>query len=147
LEQPSIGYGGDNGPFHDRRRNGHGLGGPVCCLDQVPDRSWSRTEEERKDLYARFQLATAQMWDSLFIVIKEGQQGSEVSGDAVTNLNQSWIVWAKTWMEMSIIASDTIWWTVEPLFNEFRTANFERRFPSEEYEEKLRELMRRELGR
>ena len=38
-------------------------------------------------------------------------------------------------MEMSIIASDMIWQTVEPLFDKFRIAYFERKFPSEEYEE------------
>jgi hypothetical protein len=65
-------------------------------------------QRERKELYERFQHATAQMWDSLFVVVKEGEQGARPSGSAVTNLDQSWIAWAKIWMEMSIIASDTI---------------------------------------
>jgi hypothetical protein len=82
--------------------------------------------KERKDLYARFQHATAQMWNSIFVVVKEGGQDAEPPENAAANLDQAWITWAKIWMEMSIMASDTIWPTVEPLFDEFRAAYFER---------------------
>jgi hypothetical protein len=50
-------------------------------------------------------------------------------------------------MEMSIVASDEVWRTTEPLFEEFRSAYFQRRLPSEDYEDALREQMWRELGR
>jgi hypothetical protein len=61
--------------------------------------------------------------------------------------NESWIAWAKTWMEMSIVASDEVWRITEPLFEEFRSAYSHRRLPSEDHEDALREQMRRELGR
>jgi hypothetical protein len=50
-------------------------------------------------------------------------------------------------MEMSIVASDEVCRITEPLFEEFRSAYFQRRLPSEGHEETLREQMRRELGR
>jgi hypothetical protein len=50
-------------------------------------------------------------------------------------------------MEMSIAASDEVWRITEPLFNEMRSAYFQRRMPSEDHEDALREQMRRELGR
>jgi hypothetical protein len=62
-------------------------------------------------------------------------------------MDKSWIAWAKTWMEMSIMASDDVWRITEPLFGEFRSAYFQRRLPSEDHEDALREQMRRELGR
>ena len=67
--------------------------------------------------------------------------------DAVKALNESWITWAKVWMEMSIAASDQVWRITEPLFEEFRSAYFDKRLPSEEHENPLRELMRQELRR
>lgn len=50
-------------------------------------------------------------------------------------------------MEMPIAASDQVWRITEPLFEEFRSAYFDRRLPSEEHEDPLPELMRQELGR
>jgi hypothetical protein len=50
-------------------------------------------------------------------------------------------------MEMSIAASDEVWRMAEPLFEEFRSAHFDRRLPSEAHEYSLREAMRQELGR
>lgn len=67
--------------------------------------------------------------------------------DAVRALNESWIAWARVWMGMSIAASDGVWQVTQPLFEEFRSAYFDRRLPSEEHEDPLRELMRQELGR
>jgi hypothetical protein len=103
--------------------------------------------KERRELYARFQHASAQMWDSLFRVAPAEENGASPPGDAVRTVNESWIAWAKTWMEMSIVASDEVWRITEPLFEEFRSAYFQRRLPSEDHEDALRGQMRRELGR
>ena len=103
--------------------------------------------KERRELYARFQHASAQMWDALFRVVPAEEKGTPPSDDAVRAVNESWIAWAKTWMEMSIVASDEVWRITEPLFEEFRSAYSQRRLPSEDHEDALREQMRRELGR
>ena len=103
--------------------------------------------KERRQLYARFQYASAQMWDSLFRVRRASGAESVPPADAVKALDESRITWAKAWMEMSIAASEEVWRITEPLFEGFRSAYFDRRFPSEEYEDPLRELMRQELGR
>ena len=102
--------------------------------------------KERRELYARFQHASAQMWDALFRVTQAEDNG-EPPPRAVRDLEESWIAWAKTWMEMSIVASDEVWRITEPLFEEFRSAFFQRRRPSEDHEDALREQMRHELGR
>lgn len=102
--------------------------------------------KERRELYARFQHASAQIWDALFRVVPE-ENAVPPSDDAVRAVNESWIAWAKTWMEMSIVASDEVWRITEPLFEEFRSAYSHRRLPSENHEDALREQMRRELGR
>lgn len=103
--------------------------------------------KERRELYARFQHASAQVWDSLFRVVPVEEDGAPPPDDAVLEADKSWIAWAKTWMEMSIVASDEVWRITEPLFEEFRSAYFQRRLPSEDHEDALREQMRRELGR
>jgi hypothetical protein len=103
--------------------------------------------KERRELYAKFQYASAQMWDSLFRVRRAGEAESVPPGDAVKALDESWIIWAKVWMEMSIAASEEVWRITEPLFEEFRSAYFDRRFPSEGHEDPLRELMRQEVRR
>ncbi len=77
--------------------------------------------KERRELYARFQHASAQMWDALFRVVP-GENAAPPSDDAVRAVGESWISWAKTWMEMSIVASDEVWRITEPLFEEFRSA-------------------------
>jgi hypothetical protein len=102
---------------------------------------------ERRELYARFQHASAQLWDSLFRVVPAEENEAPPTDDAVRAMDKSWIAWAKTWMEMSIMASDDVWRITEPLFGEFRSAYFQRRLPSEDHEDALREQMRRELGR
>ena len=102
--------------------------------------------KERRELYARFQHASAQMWDALFRFVP-GENAAPPSDDAVRAVNESWISWAKTWMEMSIVASDEVWRITEPLFEEFRSSYSHRRLPSEDHEDALREQMRRELGR
>lgn len=103
--------------------------------------------QERRELYARFQHASAQLWDALFRVIPVGEDGAAPPDDAVRAVTESWIVWAKTWMEMSIVASDEVWRITETLFEEFRSAYFHRRLPPGDHEDALREQMRRELGR
>jgi len=103
--------------------------------------------KERRELYARFQHASAQMWDSLFRVVPADENGAPPSDDAVRAVNESWIAWAKNWMEMSIVASDQVWRITEPLFEEVRSAYLQRRLPSEDHEDALREQMRRELDR
>jgi len=100
-----------------------------------------------RERYARFQHASAQIRDALFRVRTTGENGAEPSGDAISAANESWIAWAKIWMEMSIVASDEVWRITEPLFGEFRSAYFHRRPPSESHEDALREQMRHELGR
>lgn len=111
-------------------------------------RARARTRrKERRELYVRFQHASAQIWDALFRVRAAGENGAEPSGDAVSAANESWIAWAKIWMEMSIVASDEVWRITEPLFEEFRSPYFHRRPPSESHEDELREQMRHELGR
>ena len=102
---------------------------------------------ERRELYARFQQATAQFWDALYRIVPTDEYGTEPSDDAVRIAGETWIAWAKTWMEMSIAASDQVWRITEPLFNELRSAYFQRRLPSGDHEDALREQMRRELGR
>ena len=102
---------------------------------------------ERRELYAKFQYTCAQLWDSLARVRGAGEQEHLSLGAAVQALDESWITWAKAWMEMSIAASDDVWRLVEPLFEEFRSAYFDRRLPSEEHEDSLRHVMRQELGR
>jgi hypothetical protein len=57
------------------------------------------------------------------------------------------MAWVKVWMEMSIVASDEVWRVTEPLFGQFRSAYFQRRMPSEDHEDALREQMRNEVGR
>jgi hypothetical protein len=101
----------------------------------------------RRDLYARFQYACAQLWDSLFRVRDAEDQASASLGDAVKALDASWITWSKVWMEMSIAASDQVWRIAEPLFDEFRSAYFDRRPPSGAHEDSLRGVMRQDLGR
>jgi hypothetical protein len=103
--------------------------------------------KERRALYAKFQYACAQMWDALFRVRRAGATESAPPDDAVKALDESWITWAKVWMEMSIAASDEVWRITEPLFEEFRSAYFDRQLPPEAHEDPLRELMRQELGR
>jgi hypothetical protein len=103
--------------------------------------------KERRELYAKFQYASAQMWDSLLRVRRAGGAESVTLDDAVKALDESWITWAKVWMEMSIAASDEVWQIMEPLFEKFRSAYFDRRLPSEAHEDPLRDLMRQELGR
>lgn len=103
--------------------------------------------KERRELYARFQHASAQLWDVLFRFVPADENGTAPSDDAVRAVNESWIAWAKTWMEMSIVASDEAWRIAEPLFEEFRSAYFHRRLPPEDHEGVLRYQMRRELGR
>ena len=103
--------------------------------------------KERQELYARFQHASAQMWDSLSRVIPAEENGASPPDDAVQTVNDSWIAWAKFWMEMSIVASDEVWRITEPLFKQVRSAYFQRRMPSDDHEDALREQMRRELGR
>jgi hypothetical protein len=103
--------------------------------------------KERRELYARFQHASAQMWDALSRVLPADKNAASPSGDATRAVNESWISWAKIWMEMSIVASDEVWRITEPLFGEFRSAYFDRRLPSEDHEDTLRDQMRRELGR
>jgi hypothetical protein len=76
-----------------------------------------------------------------------GENAIAPSDDVVKAANESWIAWARVWMEMSIVASDEVCRITEPLFEEFRSAYFQRRLPSEGHEETLREQMRRELGR
>src|ERR1700693_1608793 len=78
--------------------------------------------KERRELYARFQHASAQLWDALFRVVPAGKNAATPSDDVVRAANESWIAWAKTWMEMSIVASDEVWRITEPLFEEFRSA-------------------------
>jgi hypothetical protein len=87
------------------------------------------------------------MWDSLSRVRSADEAESVAPDDDVKALNESWIAWAKVWMGMSIAAGDEVWRVTEPLFEEFRSAYFDRRLPSEEHEDLLRELMRQELGR
>ena len=103
--------------------------------------------KERRELYARFQHASAQLWDSLFRVVPAEENEAPPPDDAVQAADMSWIAWAKTRMERSIVASDKVWRITEPLFEEFRSAYFQRRLPSEGHEDALREQMRRELGR
>jgi hypothetical protein len=103
--------------------------------------------KERRELYAKFQHASAEIWDALFRVLPTGEDGAGPSDDAINAANESWIAWAKIWMEMSIVASDEVWRITEPLFEEFRSAYFHRRLPSESHEDALREQMRHELGR
>jgi hypothetical protein len=103
--------------------------------------------KERRELYARFQYASAQIWDSLFRVRRADEAESVPPDDAVKALDESWITWAKVWMEMSIAASDEVWQITEPLFEEFRSAYFDRRLPSEAHEDPLRDLMRQVIGR
>ncbi len=103
--------------------------------------------KERRELYARFQHASAQLWDALFRVVPADENAAAPSDDVVRAANESWISWAKTWMEMSIVASDQVWRITEPLFEEFRSAYSHRRLPPEDHEDVLREQMRRELGR
>jgi hypothetical protein len=104
--------------------------------------------KERRELYARFQQASAHMWDALSRVRPVEDNGAAASSeDAARAVNESWIAWAKIWMEMSIAASDEVWRITEPLFEEFRSAYFHSRLPSEDHEDALRQQMRRELGR
>jgi hypothetical protein len=110
------------------------------------DRS-QELRRERRELYARFLHATAQMWDALARVVPTREDGGEPPDDAVRTAHESWIVWAKTWMEMSIVSSDEVWRIIEPLFNEMRSAHLQRRLPAEHHEHALREQMRCELGR
>jgi hypothetical protein len=81
------------------------------------------------------------------VSVRHAAEESVPPNDTVNALNESWITWAKVWMGMSIAASDEVWRITEPLFEEFRSAYFDRRYPSEEHEDPLRELMRHELGR
>ena len=103
--------------------------------------------KERRELYARFQHASAQIWDALLRVVPAVENGAEPSGDATSAADESRSAWAKIWMEMSIVASDEVWRITEPLFDEFRSAYFHRRLPSESHDDALREQMRHELGR
>jgi hypothetical protein len=64
--------------------------------------------QERRELYARFQHASAQLWDALFRVVRADENAATPSDDVVRAANESWIAWAKTWMEMSIVASDEV---------------------------------------
>jgi hypothetical protein len=56
------------------------------------------------------------------------------------------MAWAKVWMELSIVASDGVWRITEPLFGKFRSAYFQRRMPSEDHEDALREQIGNELS-
>jgi hypothetical protein len=103
--------------------------------------------KERRELYPRFQHASAQLQDALFRVLPSGGNGAEAPDAAISAANESSIAWAKIWMEMSIVASDEVWQITEPLFEEFRSAYFRRRLPTAGHEDALREQMRRELGR
>ena len=71
--------------------------------------------KERRELYARFQHASAQLWDAPFRVVPADENAAAPPDDAVRTVNESWIAWAKTWMEMSIVASDEVWRITEPL--------------------------------
>ncbi len=102
---------------------------------------------ERRELYAKFQQATAQFWDALGPILPVDGREEKPSEDAVRIAGEAWISWAKTWMEMSIAASDEVWRITEPLFYEMRSAYFHRRLPPEDYEDTLREQMRQELSR
>jgi hypothetical protein len=103
--------------------------------------------KERRELYARFQHASAQVWDALFRVAPAEENEKAPPQGAIQALDESWMAWAKVWMEMSIVASDEVWRVTEPLFGQFRSAYFQRRMPSEDHEDALREQMRNELGR
>jgi predicted component of type VI protein secretion system len=60
--------------------------------------------KERRQLYARFQHASAQLWDALFQVISAGKDAAAPSDDAVRAVNESWIMWAKTWAAASCLS-------------------------------------------
>ena len=102
---------------------------------------------ERRELYARFQHSTAQLWDAFYRAKWASEDGGEPPDDVAQAATDSWLAWAKLWMEMSIVASDEIWRMIEPLFREFRSAYFNHGLPPEAHEDELREQMRRELGR
>jgi hypothetical protein len=103
--------------------------------------------QERRKLYARFQHATAQLWDALSRVRWASEGGAEPPDEVAKAATESWLAWAKIWMEMQVVASDEVWRITEPLFHEFRSAYFHGGLPPESHEDALRDQMRMELAR
>jgi hypothetical protein len=97
---------------------------------------------ERREVYARFQHASANLW---YWFSRASGSGAD-SGD-LRERDAAWTTWGAVYAEMSIVASNSVWHVVEPLLGAFRRAYFDNLLPPEGHELELHELMRRDIGR